>query len=93
MAEGSNLVHPAQPGQSFLHHTELRSPCILWLSIDSKTLRYRSKTGQCAVRCLEDLDTDGEWLMSLMVFINGDNHIIYVEFYETLHKATVPVQS
>jgi hypothetical protein len=75
MAEGSNLVHPAQPGQSFLRHTELRSPCILWLSIDKKTLRYRSETGQCAVRCRADLDTDVEWLMSLMVSINGDNHI------------------
>jgi len=89
MAQRSNLVHPAQPGQSFLHHTELRFPCILWLSIDNKTLRYRSETEQCAVRCRAEPDTDGEWLISLMVFISGDSHIICVKFYETLHKATV----
>ena len=26
MAEGSKLVHPAQPGQSFSHHAERGSP-------------------------------------------------------------------
>lgn len=53
MAEGSKLVHPAQPGQSFLHHSERRSP-----------------------------------IMSPMVFINGDNDIIDVEFHETVHGAS-----
>lgn len=52
MAEGSKLVHPAQPGQSFSHHAERRSP-----------------------------------IMSPMVFINGDNDIIYVEFHDTVHGA------
>ena len=47
MAESSKLVHPAQPGQSFSHHAERRSP-----------------------------------IMSPMVFINGDNDIISVEFHD-----------
>jgi hypothetical protein len=53
MAKGGKLVHPAQPAKQSLSHT-LACP-ILFLNIDSETLRHPSETAHCATRCCHTL--------------------------------------